>query len=64
MTDEELTAKLSDRDESALGELENKYGKYCMSVAMNILRNRSDAEETTNDAYFAAWKTTQSNRII
>ena len=62
MTDEELTAKLSDRDESALGELENKYGKYCMSVAMNILRNRSDAEETANDAYFAAWNSIGQNR--
>ena len=62
MTDEELTSKLSDRDESALGELESKYGNYCMSVAMNILRNRSDAEETTNDAYFAAWNSIPLNR--
>ena len=62
MTDEELTAKLSDRDESALGELESKYGNYCMSVAMNILRNRSDAEETANDAYFAAWNSIGQNR--
>ena len=62
MTDEELTAKLSDRDESALGELESKYGNYCMSVAMNILRNRSDAEATANDAYFAAWNSIGQNR--
>ena len=62
MTDEELTSKLSDRDESALGELESKYGNYCMSVAMNILRNRSDAEETANDAYFAAWNSIGQNR--
>ncbi len=56
MTDEELIALLEVRDKNALVELENKYGSYCKSIAMNILRNRQDTDECLNDAYLSVWK--------
>ena len=56
MTDEELIALLEVRDKNALVELENKYGSYCKSIAMKILRNRQDTDECLNDAYLSVWK--------
>lgn len=56
MTDEELIALLEVKDSNALVELENKYGSYCRSIAMNILRDRSDTDECLNDVYLSVWK--------
>lgn len=41
--------------EKFLGELSEKYGKLCRTVAKNILRNDEDAEECFNDALLALW---------
>ena len=56
MTDDELIALLEVKDRNALVELENKYGAYCKSIAMNILRDRQDCDECLNDAYLSVWK--------
>jgi RNA polymerase sigma-70 factor (ECF subfamily) len=44
------------RAESAISETAKKYGKYCLSIAENILGDTSDAEECVNDTYFKAWE--------
>lgn len=44
-----------DRSERAIAETHTKYGKYCFSIAYNILANREDSEESVNDTYLAAW---------
>lgn len=41
--------------EKILGELSEKYGKICRTVAKNILRNDEDAEEIFNDSLLAFW---------
>jgi len=43
------------RSEQAVEETRTKYGKYCYSIALNILNSREDAEESVNDTYHAAW---------
>jgi RNA polymerase sigma-70 factor (ECF subfamily) len=43
------------RSESAISETAAKYGKYCHTVAMNILRNNEDAEECVSDTYLKTW---------
>ncbi len=43
------------RDERAIRESERQYGALCHTVAFNILRDRSDAEECVNDTYLKAW---------
>ena len=43
------------RDELAIKQSEEKYGKYCFSVANNILANNGDAEECVNDTWLRAW---------
>ena len=43
------------RDERAIRETDEKYGKLCYRVANNILSNNEDSEECVNDAYLNAW---------
>ena len=44
------------RSEAAISETANKYGRYCHSIAFNILRNHEDSQECVNDVYLKAWK--------
>ena len=50
------------RSEDAITETSEKYGKYCYSIAYNILSNAEDAEESVNDTYLAAWRTIPPKR--
>ena len=43
------------RSEDAITETSEKYGKYCYSIAYNILSNAEDADESVNDTYLHAW---------
>ena len=43
------------RSEDAIGETAAKYGTYCASIAMSILNDPEDAEESVNDTWLAAW---------
>lgn len=43
------------RSESAIAETDKKYGRYCNTIAFNILHNRKDAEECVNDTYLKVW---------
>ncbi len=55
MTDLEIINLYNHRDEKAIVETEKRFGKLLFSVAENILRNKSDSEETVNDTYKKAW---------
>ena len=50
------------RDTQAITETDEKYGKYCYSVAFNVLNNREDSSECVNDTYNVAWNTIPPNR--
>lgn len=43
------------RDEGAIKETENKYGRYLTKIAYNILNDTEDSKESVNDTYLAAW---------
>lgn len=43
------------RDNSAINETKQKYGKLLYSVSYNILKTHEDAEECESDTYMAAW---------
>ena len=43
------------RSEQALSQTARKYGRYCYAIAYNILGDASDADESVNDTYLAAW---------
>ena len=52
------------RDELAIKRTDEKYGKFCHRLAMNILSNTQDAEECVNDTYLSAWNSMPSDRPI
>lgn len=43
------------RSEEAITQTDVKYGRYCYSIAYNILLSQEDAEESVSDTYMAAW---------
>ena len=43
------------RDERAIVNIEQKYGKYCYSIAFRILLNEKDTEECINDTWLKVW---------
>ena len=43
------------RNEQALLETDQKYGRYCFTLANSILSNSEDSEEIVNDTYLKAW---------
>ena len=55
MDDRRIIELFFARDEKALTECESVYGKYCESIAKNILGNDEDAEEVFNDTLLRAW---------
>ncbi len=55
MEDSQIVALYWQRDEAAISETERKYGRFCFSIANNILHNREDAEECVSDTYLGAW---------
>ena len=50
------------RSESAISETKTKYGKYCYTIAHNILCNIEDSEECVNDTYLRAWNSMPQHR--
>lgn len=50
------------RSEKAISETAEKYGRYCRTIAYNILSDAEDAEESVNDAYLAAWNSIPPQR--
>ena len=55
MDDKKIVDLFIKRDESALTETEQKYGRYCHYVANNILGSDEDSEECVNDTYLRTW---------
>ena len=51
-----------ERNENAITETANKYGKYCFAIAFNILSDTEDAEESVNDSYLNAWNSMPPHR--
>ena len=62
MEDSRIVELYWQRNEEAIPETESKYGRYCFSIAENILRDKEDAEECVNDTYLAAWNTIPPHR--
>lgn len=56
MDDRQIIALYNERSEAALSETAKKYGRYCRTVAYNILRNEEDSEECVNDTWMRAWE--------
>lgn len=55
MEDLQIVQLFLDRSEDAVKALSEKLGKYCNTIAYNVLGDASDAEECVNDTYLRVW---------
>lgn len=55
ISDNEIIELYWSRDERAIKETDNKYGRYLFSVSYNIVQDNLDCEECLNDTYLGAW---------
>lgn len=55
MEDKEIIDLYLAREERAIQETDGKYGKYCFTIANNILESPEDSQECVSDTYLAAW---------
>ncbi len=62
MEDREIVDLFWARDQAAIAETAEKYGKYCYSIAYNILADRRDAEECVSDAMMGLWNSIPPHR--
>lgn len=62
MDDKGIVQLYWSRDEEAIQATDEKYGRYCKSIAKNILNSDEDAEECVNDTYLNAWNAIPPHR--
>lgn len=55
MNDNKIIKLYWNRNENAIIETEKKYGRYCYSIAHNILQNEDESNECVNDTYLKIW---------
>ncbi|MGN0690634.1 MAG: RNA polymerase sigma factor [Oscillospiraceae bacterium] len=55
MDDSKIIGLYLERSEQAIPATSQKYGKYCFTIAKNILGNSEDSEECVNDTYMKVW---------
>lgn len=55
MEDKQIVDMYLNRNQNAIQETSIKYGKYCNSIAYNILNDLRDSEECVNDTWLQAW---------
>ena len=62
MEDAQIVDLYWQRSDEAITQTQKKYGRYCYTVATNVLGDALDAEECVNDTYLAAWNSMPNNR--
>lgn len=62
MEDKEIVDLYWQRSDMAISETENKYGRYCRSIAYRILASQEDTEECVCDVWFRAWNLMPDHR--
>lgn len=62
MEDEKIVELYWERDEAALTETADKYGRYCYGIAYNVLAEPQETEECVNDTWLDAWNSIPPHR--
>lgn len=64
MDDKQIIDLYWSRSETAITETAKKYGRFCHSIAYNILASHEDSEECVNDTYLNAWNAIPPKRPL
>lgn len=62
MEDQRILDLYWQRDEAAIRETEQKYGKYLTKIAYGILADAEDSRESVNDTFLGAWNSIPPHR--
>ena len=62
MDDRQIVDLYWNRDEAAITETADKYGRYIHGISLQILSDPEDAAECTNDTYHDAWNAMPPHR--
>lgn len=62
MEDERIIDLYWERNQTAIAKTQEKYGRYCGSIAGNIVHDVQDAEECVNDTWMHAWNSMPKER--
>ncbi len=62
MPDDQIVQLYWQREEHALQETEQKYGRYLFQIAYHVLSDQEDSKECVNDTYYKAWKSIPPHR--
>ena len=57
LSDEAVVALVARSDETALGELYDRFGRVAYGLAFRILRDRTLAEDAVQEGFMTAWRT-------
>ncbi len=55
LPDDRIVDMYWERDERAIKETDQKYGRYLYAISYNILQDHLDSEECINDTYLTTW---------
>lgn len=55
MEDTQILELFRNRSQEAIAQVQEKYGRYCRSIAYHILGTETDADECVNDTLLKAW---------
>ena len=62
MEDSIIGERFWERDESAISAVSEKYGRYCKTIARNIVGNEQSVEEIVQDTLLKLWESIPPNR--
>ena len=57
MNEEEMQARLLERDDAALASIRESWGRPALALARRITGSEEDAEECVQDGLMAVWET-------
>ena len=57
LTDEEIVRRVAESDQTAIGDLYDRYRRVVFALALRVLRDRGEAEEVLVDVFLQVWRT-------